>query len=132
MLSAINLNGTIPTMVFEGGTDTAAMETFMTWQLQPLLRPGDIVVMDNLAAHKSPSVLTHIQSAGAEAWFLPPYSPDWNPIEQIWSKVKSILKRIAPRSVKQLMSAIGTALTAITTDDILNSIINCGYVHKHS
>ena len=132
MLSAINLKGTIPTMVFEGATDVAAMETFVTWQLQPLLRPGDIVVMDNLAAHKSSRVLTPIESAGAEVWFLPTYSPDWNPIEQIWSKVKSILKRIAPRSVKQLMSAIGKALRAITTDDILNSIIHCGYVHTHS
>jgi transposase len=132
MLSAVNLNGTVPTMVFEGGTDVAAMETFVAWLLIPELRSGDIVVMDNLAAHKSLKVKTLIESVGAEAWFLPTYSPDWNPIEHIWSKVKSTLKRIAPRSDKQLLSAIGSSIDAITKHDILNSIIHCGYVHTHS
>lgn len=132
ILSAINSAGTIPTMVYEGGTDVAAMETFVTWQLQPLLRKDDIVVMDNLAAHKSPAVIAPIEAAGAKAWFLPTYSPDWNPIEQIWSKIKSILKRISPRSDRQLMTAIEKAISAVTNDDILNSIMHAGYVHTHS
>lgn len=132
MLSAINANGSVPTMVYEGGTDILAMETFVTWQLVPQLRAGDIVVMDNLGAHKSQTVKDHIESVGAKAWYLPTYSPDWNPIEHIWSKVKSVLKRIAPRSDKQLLSAIGKAISQITIQDIRNSITHCGYVHTHS
>ena len=132
MLSAINANGQMPTMVFEGGTDVAAMQAFVDWQLCPLLRPNDIVVMDNLAAHKSPSVTGAIESAGAKAWFLPTYSPDLNPIEQIWSKVKSLLKRIAARTDKQLMSAIKKAIEHVTQADILNSILHAGYVNTFS
>jgi len=130
MLSAINVNGVVPTMVYEGGTDIVAMETFVRWQLLPELSSGDIVVMDNLGAHKSRCVLDHLESVGAKAWFLPTYSPDWNPIEHIWSKVKAILKRIAPRSDNQLMSAIGTAINAISKADIINSALHCGYAHN--
>ena len=132
MLSAINADGRIPTMVYEGGTDVSAMETFVDWQLRPVLRPGDIVVMDNLAAHKSTSVVNIIETAGAKAWFLPTYSPDMNPIEQIWSKVKNTLKRIAPRSDSQLLTAIAKALKDVTKSDIINCMRHAGYVNIDS
>mgnify|MGYP000542499513 CR=1 FL=1 len=132
MLSAINADGRMPTMVFEGGTDVAAMQAFVDHLLLPELQPDDIVVMDNLAAHKSQSVIQRIESVGAKAWFLPTYSPDLNPIEQIWSKVKSLLKTFAARTDKKLMTAIRKAIQAVTRDDILNSIIHAGYVNTLS
>lgn len=128
MLSAINADGRMPTMVFEGGTDVAAMKAFVDHLLLPELRPDDIVVMDNLAAHKSQSVIHRIESAGAKAWFLPTYSPDLNPIEQVWAKVKALLKQFAARTDKRLMTAIRKAIQAVTKKDILNSIIHAGYV----
>ncbi|MEZ6122699.1 MAG: transposase [Planctomycetaceae bacterium] len=79
MLSAINADGRMPTMVFEGGTDVPAMQAFVEHLLLPELKPGDVVVMDNLAAHKSRSVIQRIESVGANAWFLPTYSPDLAP-----------------------------------------------------
>ena len=129
MLSAINADGRMPTMVFEGGTDVVAMMAFVDHILLPELKSGDIVVMDNLSAHKSPSVTQRIESVGAKAWFLPTYSPDLNPIEQIWAKVKSLLKQFAARTDKQLMTAIGKAIQAVTQDDIFNSIAHAGYVN---
>lgn len=132
MLSAINADGRMPSLVFEGGTDVPAMKAFMEHLLLPELQPDDIVVMDNLAAHKSQGVVQLIESAGAKAWFLPAYSPDLNPIEQIWAKVKSLLKTFAARTDKQLMTAIRKAIEAVTKDDILNSIVHAGYVHTVS
>ena len=132
MLSAINADGRMPTLVFEGGTDVAAMQAFVDHLLVPELQPGDIVVMDNLAAHKSPTVIQRIESAKAKAWFLPTYSPDLNPIEQIWAKVKALLKQFAARTDPQLMTAIRKAIQAVTKEDILNSIIHADYVHTIS
>lgn len=126
MLSAINADGRIPTMVFEGGTDEPAMQAFVEHLLLPELKAGDIVVMDNLAAHKSRSVVQRIESVGAKAWFLPTYSPDLNPIENIWAKVKNLLKQFAARTDRQLMAAIRKAIQAVTPADILNSIIHAG------
>ena len=132
MLSAINANGRMPTMVFEGGTDVVAMQAFVDRILLPELKPDDIVVMDNLAAHKSPSVIQRIKSVGAKVWFLPTYSPDLNPIEQIWAKVKNLLKQFAARTEKQLMTSIKKAIQAVTQQDIINSIVHAGYVKKIS
>jgi transposase len=94
----------------------------------PELRPGDIVVMDNLSVHKLASVRTHIESAGARLLFLPPYSPDLSPIEPAWSKVKALLRRAAARSYDALLDATVTALSAVTAADARGWFTHCGYV----
>ena len=96
------------------------MQTFAETELRRILRPGDIVVMDNLNAHKDPGVIATIESAGASVWHLPPYSPDFNPIEQVGSKVKSILRSLKARTAEALLDAIGVALRAVTATDAQN------------
>ena len=93
----------------------------------PTLRPGDIVVMDNLGAHKNENTLALIQHAGAEVRFLPAYSPDLNPIEMMWSKVKALLRKAAARTHPDLLAAIAAALSAVTQQDALGWFAACGY-----
>jgi transposase len=114
-------------MVYEGGTDVPVMEAFAETELRRIVRPGDIVVMDNLSAHKDPAVLQAIQSLGASLWHLPPYSPDFNPIEAMWSKVKQTLRSIKARTAEALLDAIGVALGAVTADDAQGWFAHYGY-----
>jgi transposase len=93
----------------------------------PELRPGDVVVMDNLSAHKRSSIGTCFADVGAELVFLPPYSPDLNPIEMVWSTVKSVLRRLAARTFEALEEAIVVALSAISSADATNSIRQARY-----
>src|SRR5687768_3854648 len=95
--------------------------------LVPTLRSGDVVVMDNLTAHKRPQIKRMIERAGAIVLYLPPYSPDLNPIEMIWSKVKALLRTIAARTVDALHDAFGQAFAAVTPADILGCFRHCGY-----
>ena len=95
--------------------------------LAPQLRPGDVVVMDNLAPHRSPAVRGAIEAAGAELRYLPPYSPDFNPIENLWSKVKGKLRSLAARSVETLHEAMGVALATVTPGDCVGFFRHCGY-----
>jgi transposase len=95
--------------------------------LVPPLRAGDVVVMDNLASHKHPRVRELIESAGARLLYLPPYSPDLNPIEMIWSKVKRLLRSAAARTVDALHHAFGVAMDAVTADDVFGCFRHCGY-----
>jgi transposase len=127
MLGALRHDGTVAAMVDEGGTDVAVMEAFAGGELQSILRPGDIVVMDNLSAHKDAGVIAAIESAGAIVCFLPPYSPDLNPIEKMWSKVKEILRSLKARTAEALLDAIGEALRAVTTTDAEGWFAHCGY-----
>jgi transposase len=127
MLGALRYDGTVAAMVYEGGTDVAVMEAFVGGELQRILRPGDIVVMDNLSAHKGAGVIAAIESAGAIACYLPPYSPDLNPIEAMWSKVKDILRSIKARTADALLDAISVALRAVTTTDAESWFAHCGY-----
>ena len=127
MLGALRHDGTIAAMVYEGGTDVPVMQAFAEGELQTILRPGDIVVMDNLAAHKDAGVIAAIESAGAIACFLPPYSPDLNPIEKMWSKVKEILRSAKARTAEALLDAIGVALRAVTVNDAEGWFAHCGY-----
>ncbi len=99
MVGAVRLSGLVAGLIFEGATDTQAFVTFLEQSLLPQLRPGDIVVMDNLSSHKAARVHQVIAEAGAEVWFLPPYSPDLNPIEKIWSKLKGLLRSAGRRTV---------------------------------
>jgi transposase len=95
--------------------------------LCPSLRPGDLVIMDNLAPHKSDPTLELIAQAGAQALFLPAYSPDLNPIEKMWSKVKALLRGAEARTLPELIEALRTALAQVTAQDAAHWFASCGY-----
>jgi transposase len=107
--------------------DGELFETYLREALLPALSAGDVVVMDNLASHRHPRVRELIESAGAKLLYLPPYSPDFNPIEMIWSKVKRLLRSAAARTIEALHGAFGDAMTAVTPGDILGCFRHCGY-----
>ena len=127
MISAIRLEGVATAMVTEGSTNTLVFTGFIESFLVPVLRPGDIVVMDNLSSHKASSVAEAIEAVGAEVWYLPPYSPDLNPIELMWSKVKNLLRSLAARTNRTLITAIGKALGAVTPEDTAGWFAHDGY-----
>ena len=127
MISSIRLDGTTACMALEGTTDTEAFRAYVREVLVPALKSGDIVVMDNLSPHKSDDTLKLIMEAGAQVLFLPAYSPDFNPIEMMWSKIKSFLRSAEARTVADLVNAIGQALARITAKDALGWFTCCGY-----
>jgi len=132
MLSCLRLDGSTAAMSLDGATDRLAFETYVERVLVQALRPGDIVVMDNLAPHKSPRVAEWIRKARAELRFLPPYSPDFNPIEKMWSKVKAHLRKAKARTRTALDRAFGQALRSITAQDARGWFASCGYSYKQS
>jgi transposase len=127
MISSIRLDGSTACMTIEGATDAEIFREYVRQVLCPTLRRGDIVVMDNLAPHKSETTLALIKEVGAEVLFLPPYSPDLNPIEKMWSKVKQRLRSIEARSLPDLVQAIATALSSVTPQDARGWFASCGY-----
>jgi transposase len=127
MISSIRFDGTTACMALEGATDTESFRAYVQAVLLPTLRPGDMVVMDNLSAHKSDPTLALITQAGAQVRFLPAYSPDLNPIEMMWSKVKNSLRAMEARTHDDLIAAIGQALASVTPQDALNWFAHCGY-----
>jgi transposase len=114
--------------VFDGAINGARFLAYVEQCLAPTLQPGDIVVMDNLGAHKVKGVRQAIETAGAELRYLPPYSPDLNPIEQAFAKLKALLRTAARRTVDALWRAIGQALDAFTPAECLNYLAHAGYV----
>jgi transposase len=127
LIQAIDQEGVRAALVVEGASNTQIFETFLEQILVPKLKPGDIVILDNLGSHKSVRAQELVAGAGAELRFLPPYSPDLNPIEKIFSKVKSILKKLEPRTRPKLWDAITHALQKITPEDCRNCFNACGY-----
>lgn len=126
-IAAMTTRGIVASASFDGATDTDTFVAFTRHALTPVLRKGDVVVMDNLAPHKAPAVRRLIEDAGARLLLLPPYSPDFNPIEQAFSKVKSVLRSMARRTVDDLFEAIPTALARVTPENARNYIRHCGY-----
>ena len=126
-IAALDVNGIRTTCCFDGATDTEMFLAFVETFLLPTLKPGQVIVMDNLSPHKSPHVDRLIESAGAHVLRLPPYSPDFNPIEMAISKMKALLRKLARRSRDELENAIGAATRAITCDDARAFITHCGY-----
>jgi len=114
-------------MTIEGATNAEVFHSYVREVLVPSLRPGDIVVMDNLGAHKNERTLDLIKQVGAEARFLPAYSPDLNPIEMMWSKVKALLRKGEARNYPDLLQTIASALAAVTPQDALGWFSHCGY-----
>lgn len=127
VIGAVRVDGTTACMAIEGATDTEVFRAYVRDVLAPTLRPGDIVVMDNLAPHKNEQTIALIEAAGASAVFLPPYSPDLNPIELMWSKVKAALRAAEARTHESLLAALASALASISASDARNWFAYCGY-----
>jgi transposase len=113
--------------VFDGPINGARFRAYVEQILAPTLKPGDIVVMDNLGSHKGQAVRRAIRAAGARLLFLPPYSPDLNPIEQVFAKLKTLLRKAAERSVEATWRRIGTLLNDFTPQECSNYLRNAGY-----
>jgi putative transposase len=126
LIAALGWRSAIAPMVLEGPMTTAAFEAYVEHILAPELPPRAIVVMDNLSSHKSPSVSALFAKAGAQLLYLPPYSPDLNPIEMMWSKVKSHLRGAQARTQEELWSAIAQSLEQITPSDAHGVFSHCG------
>lgn len=127
LVAGLRLDGITAPMVIDGAMNGEAFTAYAETLLAPTLGPGDIVVMDNLPAHKVKGVREAIERAGAILLFLPPYSPDFNPIEQAFSKLKALLRKAAARTVVTLEAAIATALDAFTPQECANYFANSGY-----
>ena len=127
LIAALSLRGVSAPFVFEGNTNAPAFETYVAALLAPTLRRGDIVIMDNLSAHKNDAIRTVIEARGATVEFLPPYSPDLNPIEKCWSKVKAWLRKAKARTFDDLVDALADALRAVSRKDAAAWFAHCGY-----
>ena len=127
MIAAVGTTGPRAPFVFEGAMDTEMFRAYVKHILVPELKPGDIVIMDNLSCHKDTLSREMLQQAGAQVWYLPAYSPDLNPIEKMWSKIKACLRKIAARSQDALYKAIAYALDTVTTSNIKGWFQSCGY-----
>jgi transposase len=127
ILAAMTLRGVQAAMTIDAATDSDVFIAFIVQVLVPTLRPGQVVVMDNLAAHKIAAVRQFIEAAGCRVIYLPPYSPDLSPIEPMWSKVKQLLRSAAARTVEALQIAVGDALAAVRESDCLGYFEHCGY-----
>lgn len=128
MISAIRLDGPFAASSVMGPNDSDLFRSYVRQVLAPQLRAGDVVVMDNLSPHKAAGVREAIEAVGASVRYLPPYSPDFNPIENMWSKLKQRLRSIGARSIDALHDAIGMALSSISTTDCRGFFSGCGYL----
>lgn len=125
LVAALTMHGPIAPMTLDGPMDRLSFEAYVEQVLIPELPPGAIVVMDNLSAHKSPAVPEKLAAAGATLWYLPPYSPDLNPIELMWSKVKSALRSAKARTQEDLYDAIAAALAQVSAQESGNFFSHC-------
>ena len=113
--------------LLDGPVNAAAFKTYVEKILAPTLRPGDLVIMDNLSSHKGKAIRQAIREAGAKLLFLPKYSPDLNPIEQVFAKLKHLLRKAAARTIETLTAAVGELLGAFTAEECANYFANSGY-----
>lgn len=127
MLAALTIRGLEAPMTIAEPTDGDIFLAYLERVLCPHLRPGQVVIMDNLSAHKVEGVRVLIEATGARLMYLPPYSPDLNPIEQAWSKVKQLLRSLKARTAEALEAAVAEALTAITSENAVAWFLHCGY-----
>jgi transposase len=126
-VAAMGVGGILAAVCYDGAMNGECFVGFVGQFLAPALRPGQVVVLDNLPAHKSPEVDRLIEAAGARVVRLPPYSPDFNPIEMAISKTKALLRKEAARTVEGLIDAVGRSLRSITADDATHFMQHCGY-----
>jgi transposase len=126
-VGGLTLAGIVAPMTLDGAMTGAAFLAYVEQVLAPTLHPGDVVVLDNLPAHKPTVIREAIEAAGAVMLFLPPYSPDFNPIELAFAKIKALLKKAAARTLPGLWDAIRSAIDAVTPNDARNFFTACGY-----
>lgn len=127
IVGAMTDTGLLTSMMVQGAVNGAAFLVFLEHFLVPTLRPGDIVVMDNVRTHKVKGVRELIESAGATIAYQPPYSPDLNPIELLWAHAKDYVRGLAPRSIKNLIAAFGSAFRRIKPEHCRGWFLTCGY-----
>ena len=127
LLSSMSLEGMGSSMAVEGSTTKEVFEAYIEHFLTPALRVGQVVIMDNLSAHKGERIRKLIEERGCELLYLPPYSPDLNPIEEAFSKVKRLLRAIGARTKEALVDAIGKALNVVSSSDARGFFTHCGY-----
>ena len=127
VVAALRSTALTATAVFDGPIDSATFHAYIEQVLVPTLRPGDVVVLDNLAAHKQPEVRVAIEQTGAILRFLPPYSPDFNPIELAFAKLKAFFRAARPRTFDQVCELIAAALGLFMPDECANYVQHCGY-----
>ena len=127
LLSSMSIEGMGPSMAVEGPTTKAVFEAYVERVLAPGLKPGQLVVMDNLSSHKSSRIKELIEGRGCELLYLPPYSPDLNPIEEAFSKLKALLRKAGARAQEALLEAMGRALDAMTASDARGFFEHRGY-----
>ena len=127
MIGSVRLDGTTACMTIEEATDTDIFRAYVQHVLIPTLQPGDVVILDNLSPHKNSETIRLIEQAGAIVRFLPAYSPDLNPIEKMWSKVKEALRSAKARTQEALDDAIARAMASVTPADARGWFVSCGY-----
>lgn len=127
LLAALRLEGVAAASVLEGSVDAAVFGSFVRNAVLPVLRPGDVVVWDNLSSHRVDGLEDEIHAAEATLRLLPPYSPDLTPIEQLWSKLKQFLRKAEPRSPASLVRAARRGFASVTEDDAHGWFAHCGY-----
>jgi len=132
LLGSLRRDGSTTCMMIEGGTTQDVFREYVRQVLVPSLSPGDIVIADNLSSHKDPVSEALIKACGATLCFLPPYSPDFNPIEKLWSKVKQHLRSAKARTGKTLADAVAQAMESISAQDAEGWFFLCGYTTSHS
>jgi transposase len=126
-ISSLTLDGMGPSLMTVGGVTTPIFEAYIEHILGPSLRPGQLVLLDNLSAHKSPRIAELLAERGCEVWYLPSYSPDFSPIELAFAKVKSELRRVGARTREALEAAVAQALEHISPEDARAFFIHCGF-----
>lgn len=127
LIASMSLSGMEQAMSFEGATDRKVFKAYVERFLVPMLHPGQIVVLDNLGAHKDDRVRDLVEARGASLLFLPAYSPNFSPIEEAFSKIKALLKKEAARTREALVETIGRTLDAVTSEDAKEWFVHCGY-----
>lgn len=127
LIAALGLSGVHCAAMVDGAINAELFDAFTLQVLAPTLRPGDIVVCDNLSSHKSKAAREAIEARGAELWFLPPYSPDLNPIEMVFSKIKQLLRGASCRTKDQLWNTMQSVLDKVSPADAANCFRHCGY-----
>jgi transposase len=129
LIASLSLQGTGPALAIEGAVNAATFLVFIRELLVPTLRAGDIVLMDNLSCHKTDAVRLAIEAVGAQVLFLPPYSPDFSPIEQAFSKLKAGLRSLRPPSLPDLLTALAQTLDSISVNDALGFFCSAGFLN---
>jgi transposase len=127
VLSSMSVRGMGPSLTVEGATTSVVFETYVEQVLAPTLHSGQVVVMDNLTAHRGERVRELIEGRGCELVYLPSYSPDFNPIEEAFSKIKGLVRKAEARTREALVEAIGSALSAVSSKDARGFFEHCGY-----